>query len=437
MCHVKKTLIHFNTLRKSDIEKLARNSQAIIRTPRKIDPIYLVIAIIHSALHSANSLSNISANIASFINKTVSKQAVHKRINSAFVNFLQALLALAIMKKTKSAIKHNSNLFKHFKDVVIQDSTNISLHEQLVSYFPGSKNSVEKSFASLKIQVIFSLLRERFLHFFLTPFTANDQSQANIIFKYVSKGSLIIRDLGYFTLECLKKLNDSGIYFLSLLRQNTNIYDAKTKKQIDLARLLKKKNFLDMEVIVGKKTPVKVRLIALPVDEKTAQKRRVKAKHDRDKRLNHSKKYLFLLGWTIFITNVPEDIWSAPDALSAYRMRWRIEIIFKTWKSAFHIDKISSPSKNMVLSYIFSMLIFITLFTLNIYDLLLFMIKNKNLSVQISLLKLAHFITNTGLILFALTYPEMFLEKYFDRIIYYCTYEKRNDRINYFQLLGY
>jgi len=341
------------------------------------------------------------------------------------------------MQKAKLNIKHNSKIFKHFKDVIIQDSTNIPLSEQLASYFPGAKNSSKKKYASLKIQVIFSILRERFLHFFFTSFTTNDQSQADEIFKYAPKGSLIIRDLGYFTLKSLDYLNKAGIYFLSLLRQNTNVYDAKTKKKLDLVRLLKKKNFLDLDVIVGKQTPVKARLIALPVDEKTAQKRREKAKHDRDRRLNHSKNYFFLLGWTIFITNVPKDVWDAQDALNAYRIRWRIEIIFKTWKSAFHINNISSPSKYMVLAFIYAMLFFITLFTLNIYGRLLFMIKKKKLSVQISLIKLAQFLQNTDLMPLALAYPEKFTEKYFEPIIYYCAYEKRKNRINYLQLLEF
>ena len=274
------------------------------------------------------------------------------------------------------------------------------------------------------------------MHFYITPFTSNDQSQANEILKYAPKGSLVIRDLGYFTLESLAYLNKASIYFLSLLRHITNVYDAKTKKRLDILRLLKKKNFLDIDVIVGEKKRIETRLIALPVDEKTAQQRREKALRNRDKRLNHDKNYLALLGWTIFITNVPRDIWSAKDALQAYQIRWRIEIIFKTWKSAFHIDLISSPSKNMVLAFVYTMLLFITLFTLNIYDRILFMIKSKNIDVQISLIKLARFITDLDLVPYALIHTKQFLKQHFQQIIYFCSYEKRKDRKNYFQLLA-
>lgn len=394
------------------------------------------MAIIKSALRSANSLSAIAKNITLFIGKTVSKQAVHKRINSAFVNFVQSLLALAILEKAQIDINGNSKLFKHFTDVNIQDSTNIPLSEHLASYFPGAKNGSNKKNASLKIQTIFSVLKERFVHFSITPFTSNDQSQANEILKYAPKASLVIRDLGYFTLESLAYLDKAGIYFLSLLRHNTNVYDAKTEKKLDLLRLLKKKNYLDIDVIIGEKKRLKTRLIALPVDEKTAQKRREKAKYDRDRRLNHDKNYLSLLAWTIFVTNVNRDIWSAKDALKAYQIRWRIEIIFKTWKSAFHIDLISSPSKNMVLAFVYTMLLFITLFTLNIYDRIVYMIKSQNLDVQISLIKLARYIADLDLVPYALIYTKQFLEQYFQQIIYFCAYEKRKDRQNYSQLLA-
>jgi hypothetical protein len=414
---------------------LARESHLIIRRPKKIEPITLVLAIIKSSLNSANSLSNIAENIALYNNETVSKQAVHKRINAGFVYFVQLLLAFAISEKIKSTVKHKSEVFKHFKDVFIQDSTNIPLSEKLASFFPGAKNGSSKENASLKIQAVYSVLTEQFVHFFTSPFTTNDQSQAENIINFVPKGALIIRDLGYFTLKSLASFIKLGIFFLSLLQKNVNLYDAKTKKELNLVHLLKKKNFLDMDVIVGKQSSVKARLIALPVDEKTAQKRREKAKYDRDRRVNHSKNYFFLLGWTIFITNVPRDVWNAQDAFHAYQIRWRIEIIFKTWKSAFHIDNISSPSKNMVLAFIYSMLFFITLFTLNIYDRLLFRIKDKKLTVQISLLKLANFLQNIDLFPLYLAYPEEFLDKYFNQIIYYCAYEKRKDRINYLQLL--
>ena len=48
---------------------------------------------------------------------------------------------------------------------------------------------------------------------------------------------------------------------------------------------------------------------------------------------NHpSAAVLELMGWTIFLTNLgPEVSFSA--LLETYELRWRIEVIFKAWKS--------------------------------------------------------------------------------------------------------
>ncbi len=51
------------------------------------------------------------------------------------------------------------------------------------------------------------------------------------------------------------------------------------------------------------------------------------------KRTNHSERYYKLMDWNIYITNVPPAVWSSKDVDAVYPLRWRIETIFKAWKS--------------------------------------------------------------------------------------------------------
>ena len=54
---------------------------------------------------------------------------------------------------------------------------------------------------------------------------------------------------------------------------------------------------------------------------------------------NPSKAVLELMDWTIFITTIPAPIADFARILAIYGLRWRIEVIFKAWKSHmnFHL----------------------------------------------------------------------------------------------------
>ena len=57
------------------------------------------------------------------------------------------------------------------------------------------------------------------------------------------------------------------------------------------------------------------------------------AKNNRDQRKVPSPQRLALMNWSLFVTNVSAEVWAAPLVARIYRLRWRIELIFKSWKS--------------------------------------------------------------------------------------------------------
>jgi IS4 transposase len=50
--------------------------------------------------------------------------------------------------------------------------------------------------------------------------------------------------------------------------------------------------------------------------------------------------YLELLGWSIYITTITKEIADSTKIYKLYRLRWRIEIIFKAWKGNMNFNKI-------------------------------------------------------------------------------------------------
>ena len=151
---------------------------------------------------------------------------------------------------------------------------------------------------------------------------------------YLQQGDLCIRDLGFTVLDVISKFIDNGIYFVARKRFAIRIFDAVTGTEIKLLRELRKKKFIDKEICIGAQQKIKVRLIALSIPPEQAQARRRKARMDRDKRLHHSSQYYELLGYSIYITNITTKQCNAQEIASLYKLRWQIEIIFKTWKSS-------------------------------------------------------------------------------------------------------
>ena len=86
-----------------------------------------------------------------------------------------------------------------------------------------------------------------------------------------------------------------------------------------------------------RKTPV--RLVAIEVPQETAGRRRQKARREY-KGHNPSQAVLFLMGWTIFLTSLPSEAMPINSLIELYGLRWKIEILFKAWKSHLSFDKI-------------------------------------------------------------------------------------------------
>src|SRR5882724_3796983 len=93
---------------------------------------------------------------------------------------------------------------------------------------------------------------------------------------------------------------------------------------------------------------VAVRLVAHPVPEAVANERRRRARANRDQRCIPSKEKLYLLGWNIFVTNVTSRVWPLRAIQPIYRVRWRIEIIFKAWKSHLGLRQLNCRTADLL-----------------------------------------------------------------------------------------
>jgi len=426
-------------LNKIGIEKLSKDCEFSKRKAKKISAKDFLLGFFLMAKNRENqSYRNWAIKIGWIIKDRVSKQALWKKMQQTQIIFLKKVLSL-IIKDTLS----NNNAYpklKMFKNVIVEDSTAIKLNDKLHKDYPGNgywDNKANK--AIMKIQAAYNITSRKLLRLDVSSFRDNDQGYSPKIVQILKRGDLIIRDLGYFVLKVFKELNEDGIFFISRMKKHVNIFSKKDEPPIDLAKMLKKRGSLDIEVFLGEKEKLPVRLIALPVKEEIASERRRKARANRDKRCSPNQEHLYLLGWELFITNVGKEVLSPKDIAELYFIRWRIEIIFKSWKSYFKITQIpKDANKIRVESFIYCTLIFIVLFQVHFYNYYLSKLKSRALpSEEISLLRLMQFmISNIDVIL--QPYSTVSWRNgnlIFDQINYYCQYESRKDRVNFSQKL--
>lgn len=143
------------------------------------------------------------------------------------------------------------------------------------------------------------------------------------------------------------------------------IYETKeSKKPMDLARFLDKKMYqgiVSVEVFIGKEKQ-RVRLVACQMGEEAINERLRKANRSAQREGTQiSKKKASLLKYGLFITNIPVTIFSSTEVMATYRARWRVELIFKQWKSCLKIHVFKGYNKERLHCFLYGRLIMIIL----------------------------------------------------------------------------
>jgi hypothetical protein len=333
------------------------------------------------------SLNDIAADIYRRFNVDISKQGLDERFSLASAEFAKQLLYKALAHFTASVKLEKS--FENFTTVKIKDSTNFDLPENLLTSYPGARGGGSR--AGAHIQYEFDLKSGKTVDFEMTPGNINDYTNAWNTLDSISKGDLIIRDLGYSSLRVLNEINSKEAYFLSRVKTDTNLYELKgdTYKLLDLKALEKKMKSngilcYEKNVYIGYRRYMPVRLIVTIVPDNKIEARikrqRGKSKKRGSKIMNKSLKNI---GLNLFISNVTSEDLSLDDVYSLYKIRWQIELIFKAWKSIGQFNKLNptKPERILTMLYIRLLQIVMNMHIINPLSNIIFNNLKKRLSI--------------------------------------------------------
>ncbi|MDM8516893.1 IS4 family transposase [Desulfobacterales bacterium HSG16] len=331
-----------------EANSIARETGFVQRSGGKINPYDFLIAMIFRLSTSVPPALKL---IGSFLNFDISSSGIHQRFSSKATSFFKSCLQLIIMKQLAFGECISTELLDPFNRVLIIDSSGWGLSKQLQDVFCGSGGS--GSDASCKIQFCYGYKTGSILLVDDTKGTMPDQKYSKNIGAIVEAGDLLLMDLGYWSFTTLHEIDTKKGYFILRFNSIVNLYQDKNGEllKLELPHILKKQEESSIEfdaVIKGNKKNehINIRVVAFRAPEEVVNLRRKKLKANAKKKgRTPTKKSLELCAWSIFCTNAPAKLVPSNMIRSMYRIRWNIELIFKSWKSILRVHR-SNVRKN-------------------------------------------------------------------------------------------
>lgn len=333
------------------IRDKARES-GLIERERKIDPVIMfwTLAIGYGS-QLYRTLTELKREYEVRGKVSISDSSWHDRFTPELVKFLKLCVIHGIEHISQEPSRVLGERLASFRDVMIQDSTIIRLHESLADEWPATRS--KRVAAGIKVS-------------FLTSAIANGPKSISILPENTSevktlkigpwvKNIILLVDLGFYKYQLFSRIAENGGYLVSRLKSNSNplivgINQVRNCRGIDLKgkylkdiKLEKSDDIFDVNVELSfdrisyrgesKKDSKVFRLVAIYNPE--------------------SEKHHF------YLTNIPPETLNHSEIASVYTARWEVELVFKELKSRYELDHITTKSP-----YAIEALIWISILTL-------------------------------------------------------------------------
>lgn len=349
-----------------NLDKIARKTNFKSRDSKLNPHHFLWISCLSNLNLCSNTLEELCDSLFFHKNIKISPQALDQRIKNNSQNFLKYIF----QSLCKIQFRYNSKAFKSwgFSQIFLMDSTEIKLHNSLKDIYPGA-NILNP--AILKINLFLELLNYSVKNIKITGGKTNENQFSKYIYHKLTPDSLVLKDLGYFSFEDFTNIDKKGAFFISRLRAGTRLFTLNPNPQFKSnGTILEKSRYLvtnvselvqslaigeckEFEFLLGshkEKVPYRIILKRMHEDFKNKKLKTIEEDEKRNKR--KSKVTRRELEVSAFVTN----LWgsSAEEVTEIYRLRWQIELLFKTLKSDFDLKKIRNLKVERIEAHIYA-----------------------------------------------------------------------------------
>lgn len=334
-----------------------------IQRSAKIGAMEFVRSLLFDQLqYTQPSLQQHVSGIFSNNNLSISKQAMDKRFNGNALAFIQKLFEQVLNYQVKDT-HLPSHWDDHFTAIKVMDSTEFKLPDFFVQDFPGY--SAKSSAACAAIQLEYDVLSRQIQFLTIGNARESDKTVADQRMQGIKKGELILRDLGYYSTDSYRKIEEQQAFYISRLKAQVGVYQKTSEgfEELSWPAILKiikqsKQGRFEQWVYIGKKQKHPVRLMAWELSETEQQKRLRRKKRIKS---SLSEEDVIWSKLNIIITNIESTIIDAQQAYNLYKIRWQIEWMFKIWKSILHIDAVRKMKPDRLKCYLYIKLVWVLL----------------------------------------------------------------------------
>jgi hypothetical protein len=307
--------------------------------------------------HPDASLENL-ASMAELHEVEVTDTAVHKRFTPRAAQFLHRMLEEACSLVVQAAHDVPLPLLRRFSAVILEDSSSLSLPNELARIWRGCGGNQDHTAAAVKLHVRWERKRGRLWGPKLTDGRASDR-RSPLNEEPVEPGSLSIKDLGYFNLEHIVQRRRAGAYTLTRWQAGTALFTP-AGKPVRVQSVVPRRvgQMKQLPVLVGATARHPMRVLLLKVPKKVGNQRRKDLLADAQRRgQSISAETLRLADWTILLTDVPTKRLRFEEALVLLRERWQMELLYKLWKADGLIDEWRTENPWRVLCELYAKLL--------------------------------------------------------------------------------
>lgn len=340
---------------KEQIIQWAKETKFLQRESKLKPEQFLLLCTIIGENSSEKSLVELCSQLSTIFGVNISAEGLNQRYTAKAVEFIKKLFLTVFSKKM--GYKYNFEDQQKFKRICILDSTSFDLPGDYKDY-KGPNGS------GIKIQLEYELYSGEFLNLEVQDGISSDSYYPRNLYENIQKGDLYLRDLGYYSSDNLKIINQKGGYYISRLKNNINIYKLENDKWVKFDPLavtakLNPGEVLELDNIrigANNKDPLLSRVVLVRLTDEQIEKKKsqIKKKKKKGKSTLSSE---INISTNIYVTNIPQVLIKKEEIYSIYSLRWQIEILFKTWKSLFNIHKVKKMKKERFECYLYGTLV--------------------------------------------------------------------------------